>query len=162
MLKPTSEKHSSGCYKKHFPRDHKLYRIFNRNTLKFSYSYMSSMSRVIKEHNYKVLSTTKCVDRLCNCRNKGNCPLGGKCLQICIASKAHVIMNKDSHVYYGASDGEFKSPYNNHTNSFCHRHDEQDRTFKTHLETTREKNQLHGKMECQSLCLNIQMWVKKV
>ena len=34
--------------KKHFPRDHKLYKIFNRNTLKLSYSCMSSMSRLIK------------------------------------------------------------------------------------------------------------------
>ena len=28
--------------KKHFPRGHKLYKIFNRNTLKLSYSCMSS------------------------------------------------------------------------------------------------------------------------
>ena len=48
--------------KKHFPRDHKLYKIFNRNTLKLSYSCMSSMSSVIKQHNYKVLSTTENVD----------------------------------------------------------------------------------------------------
>ena len=34
--------------KKHFPRDHKLYKIFNRNTLKLSYSCMSSMYRLIK------------------------------------------------------------------------------------------------------------------
>ena len=125
--------------KKHFPRDHKLYKIFNRNALKLSYSYMSSMSRVIKEHNYKVLSTTKSVDRLCNCRNKDNCPLGGKCLQTCIVSKAHVIMNKDSDVCYGASDGEFKSLYNNHTNSFCHRHYEQDTELSKHIWKLQEK-----------------------
>ena len=29
--------------KKHFPRGHKLYKIFNRNTLKLSYSCMSGM-----------------------------------------------------------------------------------------------------------------------
>ena len=50
--------------KKYFPRDHKLYRIFNRNTLKLSYSCMRSMSTVIKQHNYKILSTTKNIDRL--------------------------------------------------------------------------------------------------
>ena len=48
--------------KKHFPRDHKLYKIFNRNTLKLSYSCMGSMSSVIKQHNCKVLSTTENVD----------------------------------------------------------------------------------------------------
>ena len=45
--------------KKHFPRGHKLYKIFNRNTLKLSYSCMTSISSVIKQHNYKVLSTTE-------------------------------------------------------------------------------------------------------
>ena len=48
--------------KKHFPRGHKLYKIFNRNTLKLNYSCMSSMSSVIKQHNYRVLSTTENVD----------------------------------------------------------------------------------------------------
>ena len=98
--------------KEHFPRGLQLYKIFNRNTLKLSYSCMSSMSSVIKQHNYRVLSTTENVDRLCNCRNKENCPLDGKCLQSCIVYKADVITNKDSHIYYGASDGEFKSRYN--------------------------------------------------
>ena len=142
--------------KKHFPRDHKLYKTLNRNKLKLSYSCMSSMSSAIKQHNYKVLSTTKNVDRLCNCRNKENYPLDGKCLQTCIVYKADVITNKDSHIYYGASDGEphkFISPSTSRT-----RH----RTFKTHLETTRQRHQLQRKMECRSLCLNIQMWVKKV
>ena len=73
---------------------------------------MSSMSSVIKQHNCKKLSTTENIDWLCNCRNKENCPLDGKCLQTCIVYKADVITNKDSHIYYGASDGEFKSRYN--------------------------------------------------
>ena len=45
--------------KKHFPRDDRLYKIFNRNTPKLSCSCMSNMSSVIKQHNHKVLST-KC------------------------------------------------------------------------------------------------------
>ena len=142
--------------KKHFPRGHKLYKIFTRNTLKLSYSCISSMFNVIKQHIYKVLSTTEHVDRLCNCKNKENCPLDGKCLQTCIVYKADVITNKDSHIYYGASDGEphkFISPSTSRT-----RH----RTFKVHLETTRQRYQLQRKMEYRSLCLNIQMRVKKV
>ena len=74
--------------KNHFPRDHKLYKIFNRNTLKLSYSCMSTMSSVIKQHNYRVLLTTENVHRLCTCRNKENFPLDGKCLQTCIVYKA--------------------------------------------------------------------------
>ena len=125
--------------KEHFLRGHKLYKIFNRNTLKLSYSCMSSMSSVIKQHNYSVLSTIENVDRLCNCRNKENCPLDGKCLQTCIVYKADVITNKDSHIYYGASDGEFKSRYNNHTNSFRHRHHEQDTELSKHIWKLQDK-----------------------
>ena len=80
MLKPTFLK----LVKKHFPRGQKLYKVFNRNTLKLSHSCMSSMSSVIKQHNYRVLSTAENVDQLYNCRNKENCPLDGKCLQTCI------------------------------------------------------------------------------
>ena len=79
---------------------------FSKNTLKLSGSCMSSMFSVIKQHNFKVLSTTENLDWLCNCWNKENCPLDDKCLQTCIVD---VITNKDSHIYYGAIDGEFKS-----------------------------------------------------
>ena len=37
-----------------------------------------------------------------------------------IVYKADFITIKDSHIYYSASDGEFKSRYNNHTNLFRH------------------------------------------
>ena len=40
---------------KHFPRNHKLHKIFSRNTLKVSYSYMSNMSKTIKGHNKPLL-----------------------------------------------------------------------------------------------------------
>ena len=100
---------------------------------------MNSMSSVIKQHNYKVLSTTESVDRLCNCRNKENCPLDGKCLQTCIVYKADVITNKDSHIYYGHSDGEFKSRYNNHTNSFPHRYHKQDTELWRHIWKLQDK-----------------------
>ena len=35
---------------KHFPRTHKLHKIFNRNTIKVSYSCMNNMSKIIKGH----------------------------------------------------------------------------------------------------------------
>ena len=62
MLQPTFEKIFLKFVKKHFPRDHNIYKMFNRNTLKLSYSRMSSMSSIIKQLNYKVLSTAKNVD----------------------------------------------------------------------------------------------------
>ena len=38
---------------KNFPRRHKLYKIFTRNTAKASYSCMNNMSKIIKRHNKK-------------------------------------------------------------------------------------------------------------
>ena len=124
--------------KNNFPRDHQLYKIFNRNKLKLSYSCISSMSSVIQQHNYKALSTIK--NRLCNCRNKDNCHHDGKCLQTFgIVYKADVIVNKDNHIYYGANDGEFKSRYNNHANSFRHRHYKQGTELLKHMWKLQEK-----------------------
>ena len=100
---------------------------------------MISMSSVIKQNSYKVLSTTENVDRLCNCKNKENCSLDGKCLKTCIVYKADLITNKDSHIYYGASDGEFKSRYNDHTSSFCHRHQEQDTKLSKQIQKLQDK-----------------------
>ena len=94
---------------------------------------MSSIPSVIKQHSYRVLSTTENVDRLCNCINKENCPLDGKSLQSYIVYKADVMTNKDSHIYYGVSDGEFKCRYNNHTNSFRHQHHEPDTELSKHI-----------------------------
>ena len=97
------------------------------------------MSSVIKQHNYKALSTTEKLDRLCYCRNKENCPLDGKCLQTCIIYKADGITKKDSHIYYGASAGEFKSRYTNHTNSSRHRHHRQDTELLKHIWKLQDK-----------------------
>ena len=44
--------------RKHFPRDHKLHKIFNPNTLKLSYCSMKNISNIIKQHNATVLATS--------------------------------------------------------------------------------------------------------
>ena len=66
---------------KHFPRNHKYYKLFNRNNIKLNYSYIRSMNNVIRKHNSKIMKdpapfTTK----TCNCRCKTDCPKDGSCL----------------------------------------------------------------------------------
>ena len=51
----------------------------------------------------------------------------------CIVYKADVITNKDNHIHFGASDREFKFRYNNHPNSFRHRHHEQETELSKHF-----------------------------
>ena len=57
---------------KHFPRSHKLHKIFNHNTVKVSYSCMNNMSNIIKGNNKKVISKPHDQIPKCNCRKKHN------------------------------------------------------------------------------------------
>ena len=109
----------SKLFRKHFPRSHKLSKIFNLNTIKISYSSMPNVKNLIKQHNSKILNKDRDkIQRPCNCRIKESCPLNGKCLHQCMVYKTEVSANTTYREYYGASEGEFKSRYNNHTQSF--------------------------------------------
>ena len=66
-----------------FKDGHPLKKIFNKNTLKVSYSCMPNLDSKIKAHNKVLLDSAaerKPDEKLCNCRVKARCPLGGKCL----------------------------------------------------------------------------------
>ena len=120
--------------KKHFPKHHKLSTIFNTNTLKLSYSCLKNMSSIIKQHNTKILSNSNNIqNRLCNCRNRNDCPLNVNCLKKCFVYKAEVTTDQSLKIYFGASQGEFKSRYNNHTLSFRNEHHANDTELSNHL-----------------------------
>ena len=108
--------------RKHFPKNNKYHKIFNLNTLKLSYCCTTNVGNIIKPHNSKVLSKTNDnKNSKCNCRSKPNCPLNGECLTQCLIYKATSTTSSSSFAYYGTSEGEFKTGYNNHTKSFRHR-----------------------------------------
>ena len=76
--------------KKHFPKKHKFHKIFNKNTLKLSYSCMSNIKTKINAHNRDILRNAPSKNaKQCNCQQKENCPMNGACL-------------KESLVYYAA------------------------------------------------------------
>ena len=64
---------------KHFPKSRSLYKIFNRNTIKVSYSCMNNVSQIIKKLNKNVSNKKQKQTNPCNCRNKNECPLNGNC-----------------------------------------------------------------------------------
>ena len=101
---------------KHFPRGHKLRPIFNRNTLKISYSALPNVKSALQRHNHKVLRTEKSV-ALCNCRKRA-CPVDGKCLTKGVVYKATVSTSNEVKEYIGSTCDTFKSRYNNHLSSF--------------------------------------------
>ena len=113
---------------KHFPKENKLHKIFNKNSIKVSYSCMKNMNSIIKSHNRRILK--KFINQeieeenKCNCRNKSTCPLQGKCLESELVYKASISTASTSHksqeqkVYIGLTGGRFKERYRNHLKSF--------------------------------------------
>ena len=88
---------------------------------------MDNMTNIINSHNRKITNPyNETNGKTCNCRNKNNCPLDKKCLTDKIAYKAEVETNDgfndlSKKVYFGITEIEFKSRYNNHTVPFRNR-----------------------------------------
>ena len=66
-----------GLVDKHFPTHHKYHKIFNRRTLKLSYSCTPNIKAIISSHNKKTLNSSKSAEpaQMCNCRVRNSCPL---------------------------------------------------------------------------------------
>ena len=107
-----------------FPPNHCLHKIFNRNTLKLSYSCMPNVHQIITAHNKTILDkqikASENPTKECNCRYKESCPLQGKCLTESVVYQATVTRKDNQHkeTYVGLTEGPFKTRYNNHTSSF--------------------------------------------
>ena len=53
---------------KHFPKEHKLHKIINKNNVKLSYSTTKNMKRIIQSHNNKILNNKEnSNDKMCIC-----------------------------------------------------------------------------------------------
>ena len=80
---------------KHFPNDKKLSKIFNRNTIKVSYSCLPNVKQTISNNNHRLLQLHRMKEsiqdsKLCTCRQKSSCPFDGKYLTKCVVYKATV------------------------------------------------------------------------
>ena len=77
----------------------------------------------------KVWNNTAEIEEGCNCRNRKNCPLDGKCLTPNIIYEAQIMSNQPNYkqkVYIGTAETDFKHRFNNHTKSFNLEHYEND------------------------------------
>ena len=109
---------------RHFPPHHHLHKILNRNTVKLSYCCMPNVGQILKAHNKKVLNqdSTEDKDKPCNCRNKTNCPLQGKCQTKSVIYQADVKQEDGTiYSYIGLTEHTFKKRWYNHCQSFKHR-----------------------------------------
>ena len=107
----------------HFPKQHPLHSIFNRNTVKLSYSCTTNMDNILKAHNAKILLKDIKKDeekKGCNCRNEAACPVANKCLKTNVVYKATMKYKDKTQHYIGMTENSFKTRYTLHKSSFKH------------------------------------------
>ena len=83
--------------------------IFNRDTVKVSYSCMQNMSKIYKEHNSKVTSTPCNQLTLCNCWVKGECAMDGKYQTMDAVYECRVTWSEPQKIYYELPEGNLHS-----------------------------------------------------
>ena len=120
---------------KHFPHTQRLHKIFNRNTIKVSYSSMSNAQQLIKKHNNFIENKRNKTTLNCNCRDKNGCPLNGNCrTENVIYQCTSLTKNNVKKVYLGVSEGEFKKNwYYNHQQWFPNKNYKNSTTWSTYL-----------------------------
>ena len=106
---------------KHFPQSHTMHKIFNRDTVKISYSCRRNINSIISSHNCKVLSPKQQSFGF-NCRVKNKCPLNGECQTPSVIYRADVVndSNDEEKFYSGLAANTFKERYRNHIRHFKH------------------------------------------
>ena len=109
----------------HFHRNHRLYPIFNIKSVKVSYCCMRNISSIISGHNKFVLSKDNVQPnaRMCNCRQRNDCPLNGLCLTSNIIYGGDVVNLTDNQLrpYVGLTSDTFKERMGVHNQGINHR-----------------------------------------
>ena len=119
-----------------FPPEHPL-----RNTLKLSYRCSTpNIGTIISAKNSKLLQQPREEKRMCNCRQKPECPVGGKCLDSSIIYRATVNEeNRKTNTYTGLTCNDFKTRWGAHKHSF-NNIDANQTTLSSHLHELQRKN----------------------
>ena len=107
---------------KHFKQDNILHKIFNRKTLKISYSCTKNISQIINSHNNEFINkfrnrvknnnnnNSKKIE--CNCKSRSDCPMDGLCNSDNVVYQAIIYPKKninDKKYYIGISSTNFKT-----------------------------------------------------
>ena len=129
---------------KHFPKNHRYSKIFNKNNMKVSYSCTDNLQTIIKKHNRKILETSKTpsTENNCNCRKKNNCPLKNNCLTSSVVYNANITTESDTNGknYIGLTEGTFKQCYTQHKLSFLNRNYSNSMELSKHIWTLKDNN----------------------
>ena len=112
---------------KHFPKHNKLHKIFNKNTIKVSYSCLPNVKSSVNKHNKKVLrkvnedTNSNEPVKTCSCPRNTECPLNNCCYEKDIQYSAEVTSNLPNYgtkIYKGICATTWKERFGNHKKSF--------------------------------------------
>ena len=101
----------------HFPRDSPLHKLFNRNSVKISYSCTKNVKTIISNKNNKLLKPDNNNDangRECNCRNPRNCPVSGHCLKESLVYSSKVVSYSETREYIDVTKNTFEERWDGH------------------------------------------------
>ena len=105
-----------------FPTSNSLHKIFNKNTIKLSYSCMPNLEVIIESDNKWKMQAEKQSkqdsERKCNCQKSRVYQLNGECLAKDIIYQATVTSGTETENYVGLTAATFKARYANHKASF--------------------------------------------
>ena len=93
---------------RHLPKSHRLLKIFNKNTVKVSYSCMQNMSKIYKGHNNKITFTSSNQLTLCNRWVKEKYPVDGRCQTMDTVYDCHVTRTTKNLLWIGRKKMEEK------------------------------------------------------
>ena len=118
---------------KHFPKNHHFHKIFNKNSVRVSYSCTKNMRTIINNHNKNILGKKPSINTpTCDCRNKEVYPLSGQCQIGEVVYEVTLSSNQPNYKekqYFGTGKESFKGHLYNHNLSFRNEFFKNDTTF---------------------------------
>ena len=133
-----------------FPKTNRLSKIFNKNSIKLSYSCMNNMEQIITaQNNRKLKKHEESNDRndisnkTCNCRDTSKCPLNNNCLQKGIVYEAKVETESTIETYIGLTDTTFKKRYSAHVHTFKNKDKSTSTELSKYIWTLKDNNKTY-------------------
>ena len=111
---------------------------------------MPNMGQKINKHNSKIL-TEKKEEPKCNCRNKEECPLPGRCQIDKVVYRATVTTNNKTETYVGLTAGSFKKRWSKHKTDFSYSDKRNSTTLSSYIWKLKDENQAH-QVEFEIVC----------
>ena len=101
------------------------------------------MASIVAKNNSKVLSSTQGRnpnDEKCNCRNKAECPLPGKCQIKSVIYQATVKTTNTTENYIGLTANTFKERFGRHKTTFKYIERKKETTLSKHIWELKSQN----------------------